>query len=108
MAKALTGRKLSEDHKKNISEANKGKVFSEDHKKHLADASARRGNPAPNKGFKKVFYIKYKDGIFTAKELSELLNVSERTVLRYLKESKLINNFNLTIEDVRYEKLSME
>jgi hypothetical protein len=104
---ALIGRKHSDETKQKISESNKGRKFSEEHKKHLIEASARRGKSAPNKGFKKVFYIKYKDNVFTIMELSKLLNVSEKTVLRYLKENKPINNFNLILEEVKYEKLSM-
>lgn len=102
---ALIGRKHSDETKKKISESHKGKKFSEEHKKHLIESSARRGKPAPNRGFKKVFYIKYKNNIFTIMELSKLLNVSEKTILRHLKENKPINNFNLILEEVKYEKL---
>lgn len=105
---ALIGRKHSDETKKKISESHKGKKLSEEHKKHLIESSARRGKPAPNKGFKKVFYIKYKNNIFTIMELSKLLNVSEQTILKRLKENKPINNFNLILEGVKYEKLSVE
>lgn len=105
---ALIGRKHSDETKQKMSEAHKGKQFSEEHKKHLYEASARRGKPSPTKGFKKVFYIKYKDSVFTIMELSKLLNVSEQTILKHLKENKPINNSNLTLEGVKYGKLSME
>ena len=105
---ALIGRKLSDETKQKISESHKGKKFSEEHKKHLSENSARRSKPAPNKGFKKVFYIKYKNNIFTIMELSKLLNVSEKIIKMHLKENKPINNFNITLEGVKYEKLSVE
>ena len=105
--KALIGRKHSDETKQKIAESHRGKKFSEEHKKHLIEASARRGKPAPNKGFKKVFYIKYNNSIFTIMELSKLLNVSEQTIRRHLRENKPINNFNLVLEGTRYEKLSV-
>lgn len=105
--KALIGRKHSDETKQKIAESHKGKKFSEEHKKHLVEASARRGKPALNKGFKKVFYIKYNNSIFTIMELSKLLNVSEQTIRRHLRENKPINNFSLVLEGVRYEKLSV-
>ena len=97
---------MSELHKGQPSK-NKGKKLSEEHKKHLVEASARRGKPVLNKGFKKVFYIKYNNSIFTIMELSKLLSVSEQTIRRHLRENKPINNFSLVLEGVRYEKLSV-
>lgn len=104
---ALIGRELSDETRQKISESNKGRKLSEEHKKHLSESSARRGKPAPNRGLKKVFYIKYKDSIFTIMELSKSLSVSEKTVLRHLKENKPIKGFYLSLEEVKYEKLSM-
>ena len=107
LSSAHKGKKLSDETKQKIAESHKGKKFSEEHKKHLIEASARRGKPAPNKGFKKVFYIKYNNSIFTIMKLSKLLNVSEQTIRRHLRENKPINNFSLVLEGTRYEKLSV-
>ena len=107
IAKTLIGKKLSDETKQKIAESNRGRKFSEEHKRHLIEASARRGKPAPNKGSKKVFYIRYKNNIFTIMELSKLLSVSEKTILRHLKENKPINKSSLALEGVKYEKLSV-
>jgi len=40
-------------------------------------------------------------------ELSKLLSVSEKTILRHLKENKPINKSSLVLEGVKYEKLSV-
>lgn len=74
-SETMTGRKLTAEHKKKISESGKGlkrKPFSTEHKQKMSEAAKKR--PVPNKGQRGLF------GWFTNGQIEQYMKISEAPI----------------------------